>query len=47
MPAAPNSARLGTPEEIAAACAYLCSVQAAFVSGQNLQVDGGSYVGLI
>jgi len=39
--------RLGTPEEFAAACAYLCSVQAGFVSGQNLQVDGGSYPGLV
>jgi 3-oxoacyl-[acyl-carrier protein] reductase len=39
--------RLGTPEELAAACLYLCSAQAGFVSGQNLQVDGGSYVGLL
>jgi len=39
--------RLGTPEEFAAACAYLCSVQAGFVSGQNLQVDGGSYAGVV
>jgi 3-oxoacyl-[acyl-carrier protein] reductase len=39
--------RLGTPEELAAACLYLCSAQAGFVSGQNLQIDGGSYAGLI
>jgi 3-oxoacyl-[acyl-carrier protein] reductase len=39
--------RLGTPDEFAAACLYLCSAQAGFVSGQNLQVDGGSYVGLL
>ncbi|TMA80757.1 MAG: SDR family oxidoreductase, partial [Deltaproteobacteria bacterium] len=39
--------RLGTPEEFAAACVYLCSTQAAFVSGQNLQLDGGSYAGLL
>jgi 3-oxoacyl-[acyl-carrier protein] reductase len=39
--------RLGTPDEFAAACAYLCSAQAGFVSGQNLQLDGGSYAGLI
>jgi 3-oxoacyl-[acyl-carrier protein] reductase len=39
--------RLGTPEEFASACAYLCSAQAGFVSGQNLQIDGGSYAGLI
>ena len=39
--------RLGTPEEFAVACAFLCSAHAGFVSGQNLQVDGGSYVGLM
>ncbi len=39
--------RLGTPEEFADACAYLCSAQAGFISGQNLQIDGGSYAGLI
>jgi 3-oxoacyl-[acyl-carrier protein] reductase len=39
--------RLGTPDELAAACAYLCSAQAGFVTGQNLQVDGGAYTGLI
>lgn len=39
--------RLGTPEEFGDACAYLCSAQAGFISGQNLQVDGGSYEGLI
>jgi 3-oxoacyl-[acyl-carrier protein] reductase len=39
--------RLGTPEEFATACAYLCSAHAGYVSGQNLQVDGGSYVGLL
>jgi 3-oxoacyl-[acyl-carrier protein] reductase len=39
--------RFGTLEEFASACAYLCSVQAGFISGQNLQLDGGSYPGLI
>jgi 3-oxoacyl-[acyl-carrier protein] reductase len=39
--------RMGTPEEFASACAYLCSMQAGFISGQNLQLDGGSYQGLI
>lgn len=39
--------RLGRPEEFGDACAYLCSVQASFISGQNLQLDGGSYDGLI
>ena len=39
--------RFGRPEEFAAACAFLCSAQAGFISGQNLQLDGGSYPGLI
>lgn len=39
--------RFGTPEEFGAACAFLCSAQAGFISGQNLQLDGGSYEGLI
>ncbi|MBK5288643.1 MAG: SDR family oxidoreductase [Acidimicrobiia bacterium] len=37
--------RLGRPEEFGDACAFLCSAQAGFISGQNLHVDGGSYVG--
>ena len=39
--------RFGTPGEFGDACAYLCSAQAGFISGQNLQLDGGSYPGLI
>ena len=39
--------RLGRPEEFGDACAYLCSAQAGYISGQNLQLDGGSYAGLI
>ncbi len=39
--------RLGRPDEVGDACAYLCSAQAGFVSGQNLQLDGGSYGGLL
>ena len=38
--------RLGRPEELGDACAFLCSAQAGFISGQNLHVDGGSYEGL-
>ncbi len=39
--------RYGTEEEFGAACAFLCSQQASFISGQNLQLDGGSYAGLV
>ena len=39
--------RLGRPEELGDACAFLCSAQAGFISGQNIQLDGGSYAGLI
>jgi 3-oxoacyl-[acyl-carrier protein] reductase len=39
--------RFGTPNEFADACAFLCSAQSGFISGQNLQIDGGSYPGLI
>jgi 3-oxoacyl-[acyl-carrier protein] reductase len=47
MAASIAAGRLGTPEEFGAACAYLCSAHAGYVSGQNLQLDGGSYAGLI
>ncbi len=39
--------RLGTPAEFGDACAYLCSAQAGFLSGQNLQLDGGTYPGIV
>jgi 3-oxoacyl-[acyl-carrier protein] reductase len=39
--------RFGKPEEFGATCAFLCSEQASFISGQNIQLDGGSYAGLI
>jgi len=38
--------RLGRPEEIAGAIAFLCSEQAGFVTGVNLLVDGGATRGL-
>lgn len=37
--------RFGTPDEFGAACAFLCSAQAAYVTGQNVLVDGGAYPG--
>ena len=33
--------RLGLPEEVGALCAYLCSQQAAYVTGQTITIDGG------
>ena len=39
--------RLGLPQEFGDACAFLCGANAGFISGQNLQLDGGSYQGLI
>lgn len=42
-----KAGRLGRPEEFGDACAFLCSAQAGYISGQNLQLDGGSYDGLI
>lgn len=37
--------RFGTPEEFGAACAFLCSLHAGFITGQNLLMDGGAYPG--
>jgi 3-oxoacyl-[acyl-carrier protein] reductase len=37
--------RFGTPSEFGDACAYLCSAQAGFVTGQNFLIDGGLYAG--
>ncbi len=38
--------RLGEPEELAAAVAFLCSPAAAYINGINLPVDGGRLNGL-
>jgi 3-oxoacyl-[acyl-carrier protein] reductase len=37
--------RFGTIEEFGDACAFLCSAQAGFITGQNLLMDGGLYPG--
>ncbi len=37
--------RYGTPDEFGAICAFLCSQQAAYMTGQNILPDGGAYPG--
>ncbi len=39
------SGRFGTPEEFGAACAFLCSALAGYITGQNILLDGGGYPG--
>jgi 3-oxoacyl-[acyl-carrier protein] reductase len=38
--------RVGDPEEFGAACAFLCSRQAAYITGQTIGVDGGALRGV-
>jgi 3-oxoacyl-[acyl-carrier protein] reductase len=35
--------RVGQPEEFGAACAFLCSAHAGFITGHNLLIDGGAF----
>ena len=35
--------RFGNPEEFGEACAFLCSAQAGYITGQSLLIDGGLY----
>jgi 3-oxoacyl-[acyl-carrier protein] reductase len=37
--------RFGNPEEFGAACAFLASAHAGFITGQNFLIDGGAYPG--
>lgn len=37
--------RFGNPEEFGAICAFLCSQQAGYMTGQNILADGGLYPG--
>jgi len=43
--AAIPAGRFGHPDEFGAACAFLCSAQAGYLTGQNLLIDGGAYPG--
>jgi 3-oxoacyl-[acyl-carrier protein] reductase len=37
--------RFGTPDEFGATCAFLCSAQAGYITGQNILIDGGAFPG--
>ena len=39
--------RFGHPDEFGATCAFLCSVHAGYITGQNIVLDGGSFPGLV
>ena len=37
--------RMGNQDEFGATCAFLCSVHAGYITGQNVLMDGGAYPG--
>src|SRR5246500_3906255 len=37
--------RVGDPDELGKACAFLCSAQAGYITGQNVLIDGGAFPG--
>jgi len=43
--AANPTRRFGHPDEFGAACAFLCSACAGYITGQNVLIDGGAYPG--
>jgi len=43
--AAVPARRIGTADEFGATCAFLCSVQAGYITGQNILIDGGAFPG--
>jgi 3-oxoacyl-[acyl-carrier protein] reductase len=43
--AAESSGRFGEPHELGAVCAFLCGVNAGYITRQNIFLDGGSYPG--
>ncbi|CAL8981267.1 NADPH-dependent reductase BacG [Rhodoplanes serenus] len=45
--AAVPARRLGDPDEFGAACAFLCSVHAGYITGQNILIDGGAFPGAL
>jgi 2-hydroxycyclohexanecarboxyl-CoA dehydrogenase len=36
--------RMGTPDDVAAACDFLCSEEAGYINGQQINVNGGRYM---
>lgn len=38
--------RFGQPSELGHTCAFLCSVHAGYINGQNILLDGGSFPGV-
>jgi 3-oxoacyl-[acyl-carrier protein] reductase len=45
--AANPAGRAGTPDEFGATCAFLCSVHAGYITGQNVLLDGGAFPGTL
>ena len=39
--------RFGQPDELGNTCAYLCSMHAGYINGQNILLDGGSFPGVL
>ena len=39
--------RFGDPAEFGAACAFLCSAQTGYITGQSLLIDGGAFPGIL
>lgn len=39
--------RFGEPKEFGQLCAYICSAQASYITGQNFLIDGGGYPGTL
>jgi len=39
--------RFGDPAEFGAACAFLCSARAGYITGQSLLIDGGAFPGIL
>lgn len=47
MEAAIPAKRLGKPDEFGAACAFLCSAHASYLTGQSILLDGGAFPGVM